>query len=229
MRVLRFDSIDSTSSEARRVVEADPGAAPLVVVARTQSAGRGQLGRAWSSPEGGLWCTFAWPGAGVSHEGLGLRIGVACARTVEGALRRAGNGSDVRLKWPNDIHLSRKKVLGVLTESIGAGDQRFVLIGVGINANFALDQLPPEVAALATTLRERTGSVHDLEQLLGELTANLERVLRMPRLDAATLAEARFRLDGVGREAEVRTGDATVRGILLGLGEDGMPLVRTGG
>src|SRR5688572_18234675 len=164
-RLISLVTTDSTSTHARRLLELGDPPPPFVITARTQSAGRGQFTRAWSSPLGGLWCTYAFPQAGISLDALGLRIGLACARTVEGALRRAGSGNDVRLKWPNDVYLVGKKVLGVLTENISSRGSHFLLIGVGINANFEASQLPPEIAARATTLRDRTGQTFDLDEL----------------------------------------------------------------
>jgi BirA family biotin operon repressor/biotin-[acetyl-CoA-carboxylase] ligase len=227
MRVIRFDSVDSTSTEARRVIERG-GDGAFVVVAKTQTAGRGRFARSWASPVGGLWCTIAWPARGVALDGLGLRIGLACARTIEGALRRAGSGDDARLKWPNDVYVGGRKILGVLTEAVAVGGARFLLTGVGINANFGVEELPPEVAGTATTLRERTGADSDLGSLLDDLVGNLERAIRAPGVDSAMLAEARFRLHGVGKEAEVRVSDGqSVRGVLVGLDDAGRPLVRT--
>lgn len=198
------------------------------MVARTQTAGRGRFARAWASPAGGLWCTIAMASEGVVLDGLGLRIGLACARTVEGALRRAGNGDEVRLKWPNDVYVVGKKILGVLTEGVAIAGARFLLVGVGINANFGVGELPPEVAATATTLRERTGADTDLGVLLEDLIGNLEGAIRAPGVDGAMLGEARFRLYGVGKEAEVRISDGqSVRGVLVGLDDAGRPVVRT--
>jgi BirA family transcriptional regulator, biotin operon repressor / biotin---[acetyl-CoA-carboxylase] ligase len=228
-RLISLVTTDSTSTHARRLLELGDPAPPFVVAARTQTAGRGQFTRSWSSPVGGLWCTYAFPQAGISLEALGLRIGLACARTVEGALRSAGNGNDVRLKWPNDVYVVGKKILGVLTESISVRASQFLLIGVGINANFDASHLPPEIAARATSLRDRTGRSFDLEVLRNDLTSNLERALAAPGLDRSILAEARFRLHGVGQEAEIRDPDGnTVRGTLVGLDDSGNPIVRSG-
>jgi BirA family biotin operon repressor/biotin-[acetyl-CoA-carboxylase] ligase len=221
---LHLDSTDSTSTHARRLLASRP--LPFVVTATTQTAGRGQFSRAWSSPPGGLWCTFAFdPPA--NPQALGLRIGLACARTVEAALRRAGNANDARLKWPNDVYVASKKICGVLTEALPA--PRALLVGVGINANFQAADLPPEIAPNATTILDRAGAPTDLATLLADLYANLQHALAMPGLEPAALAEARLRLHGANQPVTIRTADAsTLQGILSGLNDDGLPLVRTG-
>lgn len=220
---IHLETTDSTSTHARSLLGTRP--LPFVVTAATQTAGRGQFSRAWSSPRGGLWCTFAFEPSR-NPRALGLRIGLASVRTVETALRRAGNANDVRLKWPNDVYVVSRKVSGVLTEAIGT--PRALLVGVGINANFRAADLPPEIAANATTLLDRTGAATDLNLLLADLASNLQRVLAMPGLEPATLAEARFRLHGVNQPATIRAGDgSTIEGTLIGLNDDALPLVRT--
>jgi biotin-(acetyl-CoA carboxylase) ligase len=92
-----FDSLESTSLHARRLVEAEgAGLIARLVVAGTQTGGIGRFRRRWASPRGGLWCTLVWPLApdgGAVLDGLGVRIGVACLEAVDGAIERAGG-------WP---------------------------------------------------------------------------------------------------------------------------------
>lgn len=227
IRTIFLESIDSTNNHARRLLESEGADEPFVVVARTQSAGRGQFSRSWCSPVGALLCTLVYPGEAIAPDALGLRIGLACARTVEGVLRRGGNADDVRLKWPNDVYVGGKKILGVLTESVAVRERRYLLIGVGINANFHAAELPAEIATKATTLLDRLGSPTDLGQLLSDLVASIERMLRIGGLDGVVLAEARFRLHGIGSKTEIRTSNGVERGILLGLDDAGRPVVRT--
>ena len=92
LRRIDFDAIDSTSLHARRLVEAGAPEAehalPLVIVAATQTAGVGRLGRAWSSPRGGLWCTFVLrPSRAYAQvsDGLGMRIGAAVTDSLRAA------------------------------------------------------------------------------------------------------------------------------------------------
>jgi BirA family biotin operon repressor/biotin-[acetyl-CoA-carboxylase] ligase len=247
--VERFDDIDSTSLLARRLVmeESHRCTRPHLLIARRQSAGRGRLGRPWCSPEGGLWGTFIWP---VPHltpaprapladhqwslEGLGLRIGVACARAIEDIIDLASRESadpsrrpETALKWPNDVLVAGKKVLGVLTEAIARSGSIWLVIGVGVNANFSADKLPAELRASATTLRDQLGREVDPDALLLAVSSRLRNALLSPRLDAVVLDGARSRLAGVGSTVAVAgTGGETIRGVLLGLNDSGRPIVR---
>ncbi len=176
-RRIDFDEIDSTSLHARRLVEAGaPEVAspdPLVIVAATQTAGVGRLGRAWSSPRGGLWCTFVLrpsrPYAEVS-DGLGMRIGAAVTEALRAAVGPA-HAARLQTKWPNDVLLDGRKVCGVLTETAGAGDGLRVLVGVGVNVECSTSDAPEDLRERITTMRDALGAGHapTRERVLAEL------------------------------------------------------------
>jgi BirA family transcriptional regulator, biotin operon repressor / biotin---[acetyl-CoA-carboxylase] ligase len=140
-----------------------------VAVAGEQTEGRGRLGRRWEAPAGtSVLCS------------LQLRPAVAAARfpelTVIGAEAcadaiRVVTGLEPALKHPNDVLIRGRKVAGILGE---AGEGRVVL-GVGINANVAEDELPIEVRIPATSLLVETGAPANRVELLVELLAALER------------------------------------------------------
>ncbi|MBX3402102.1 MAG: biotin--[acetyl-CoA-carboxylase] ligase [Phycisphaeraceae bacterium] len=181
LRRIDFDEIDSTSLHARRLVEAGSPetehSQPLVIVAATQTAGVGRLGRAWSSPRGGLWCTFVLrPSRAYAQmsDGLGMRIGAAVTEALRAA---AGPEHAPRLqtKWPNDVLLDGRKVCGVLTETAGAGDRLRVLVGVGANIDFSVTDAPEELRERITTMREAFGAADmpTRERVLAELAPRL--------------------------------------------------------
>ena len=114
----------------------------LLVVADAQEAGRGRMGRAWSSaPGAGVWCTMVEkPPDRPSLDVLSIRVGLLLAES----LSALAQGS-VQLKWPNDVMLDRKKLAGILTEASWVGDAlAYVAIGVGVNV-----RAPPDVPEAA--------------------------------------------------------------------------------
>jgi BirA family biotin operon repressor/biotin-[acetyl-CoA-carboxylase] ligase len=139
-----------------------------VVVADTQSDGRGRLGRDWSSPSGGLYMTAlleAKPHANL----IPLLSGTAVAETI-----RYCSGVEAELKWPNDVLIEGRKVAGILVDADWSGDERgFILLGVGVNLNNAL----PEDLKEATTLAEEEGEEIDVPAFLGSLLENLDDLL----------------------------------------------------
>ncbi|MBM3451364.1 MAG: 2-amino-4-hydroxy-6-hydroxymethyldihydropteridine diphosphokinase, partial [Armatimonadetes bacterium] len=148
-------STTSTNDEARRLAEAG---APegTAVAARTQTAGRGRLGRSWTSPPGGLWVSVVLrPLIGLPDiPRLGLAVGVAVHRAIERV-----TGTRTGLRWPNDILLDGRKLGGILAETGPAA--RWVVVGVGLNTAVPRDLLP----AAATSLQEATGTPPDNEAL----------------------------------------------------------------
>ncbi len=249
--IVRFERIDSTSLYARRLVESPtPPTSPMLLIADEQTGGVGRFLRPWASPRGGLWCTLVFPLAtsaapAAALEGLGLKIGVACLHTVMGAVADADGGGggvpepphhiDVRLKWPNDVLINGRKVLGVLSEIVhtAASSRAYALVGVGINANLDEADLPPMLRESATTLRAVLGRDTDLAALADELARRLSGTLAgsgVRGLDGATLAAARKHLARIGEQVHVTLPDrTTVSGTLTGLNDEGRPILSTPG
>ena len=143
--------IDSSNSELMRRARAGQ-ADPVLLVAESQTAGRGRLGRAWHSQRGDtLTFSLGLMLAPADWSGLSLAVGLSLARSLD---PQGTHG--VRLKWPNDLWVARPdstlgwgKLAGVLIESAvtaGAGvpAQRYCVIGVGINI------APPQAQGLTT-------------------------------------------------------------------------------
>lgn len=217
--------VDSTSRHARRLIEGGGfGDRPRVFVADEQTGGVGRFGRAWASPPGGLWMTLVWPlkgsGAPGVLDGLGLRVGLAMLRAVDRAL--GGSDRGATLKWPNDILINGRKVAGALCETVSQGQTVFILIGVGINANFHASILPESLRTNATTLEDVLGARTDLDALRTDLVERLAGALGSEGYDDATHEAISSRLHGVGAPAVVTMPDRTViEGTLLGLKRDG--------
>ena len=120
--------IDSTNSELMRRARAGP-IEPTLLVAESQTAGRGRLGRQWSSEAGGsLTFSLGLALAPQDWSGLSLAVGVAVADSLH---------PDIRIKWPNDLWLDGRKLAGILVETVavdGASPAtRNAVVGIGIN------------------------------------------------------------------------------------------------
>jgi len=150
-----------------------------VVVAETQTKGRGRLGRTWVSPEGGLWLSIVLrPKTTPKHASmLTLLSSVAVAKTISKEFRL-----NTEVKWPNDVMVNMRKISGILTESRTMGEALdFIVVGIGINANFNLDALPTHLKYSSTTLKEELGRGIERETLLRrllELTESYYKVFR---------------------------------------------------
>lgn len=120
-----FTSISSTSTYLKNKKELREG---MTVVAAKQTKGRGRDGKKFYSPSGGLYFSFVLKPDEKIISYITPLVGVACRE----AISQLG-GDDVRIKWVNDIYLDDKKVCGILAETKIIGEDKFVIIGVGIN------------------------------------------------------------------------------------------------
>jgi BirA family biotin operon repressor/biotin-[acetyl-CoA-carboxylase] ligase len=167
--IQRHARLPSTQDLLHRIAE-DGAPDGTVVVAAEQEGGRGQRGKAWHSPLGGLWMSvLVRPRAAAAGEVLSLRAGLAVARVLE----RIPTLPPISLKWPNDLFVGDRKVGGLLCEARWRGSELWwVAVGVGLNV---ANPVPAEVAELATTLGEydRTITAEGLIAPIGEELAAL--------------------------------------------------------
>lgn len=237
-QIVKLIQTGSTNRDARAWIatgrlDAATGRLGTLLVAERQAAGIGRFGRSWSSPVGGLWCTLARPvepGEGVLHDDLGLRVGVACVEFVR-ALAGPAHGDCVRLKWPNDVMVDGLKVLGVLCERVaGPAGAQWLLVGVGLNANFIADELPPEIRSNATSLRTALGVIVDLDAAAEDLARRLNEAIDAGPLSDAGVAAARSLLFGLGQAMLVSlpTGVKTTA-TLIALDRDGHAVLEQDG
>jgi BirA family transcriptional regulator, biotin operon repressor / biotin---[acetyl-CoA-carboxylase] ligase len=130
--------IDSSNTELMRRARAGRGE-PVLLVAERQTAGRGRMGRAWTSAPGeSLTFSLGLPLAPADWAGLSLAVGVAIAEQLHPL---------VKLKWPNDLWVDDRKLAGILIETAsasGSSAPRYAVIGVGINVK------PPSADGLST-------------------------------------------------------------------------------
>ena len=106
----------------------DGDAAPTLLVAEAQTGGRGRQGRAWVARAGAsLTFSLGLPLAITDWAGLSLAVGCAMAEALD------PNDQQLQLKWPNDIWLAHRKLGGILIETVPVEDQRYAVIGVGLN------------------------------------------------------------------------------------------------
>jgi BirA family biotin operon repressor/biotin-[acetyl-CoA-carboxylase] ligase len=218
--VAHYVTLDSTNQHALAAAR-DGAAAGLVVVADEQTAGRGRLGRTWVAP----------PGAALLLSVL-LRPRIAPDQlhrlTVAGALAMAEAveivcGLRPSLKWPNDLLVGERKLAGVLAEAdIDGVDVKAVVVGIGLNVQW--DELPSDLAGIATSCSAETGRPVSRTDVLD---AFLRRAtVRFGDLDAA-FVEYRTRLATLGRAVRVELASGSVRGIAVDIKPDGTLLVET--
>lgn len=174
-RVGVVDTTGSTNSDLLAAVRADGYDGPTMLAAERQTAGRGRLGRAWSST-GRLSLTVSYalrvarPMAAL--DGVTLVCGLAACDAI------ALHDVDARLKWPNDLLVDGRKLAGILVEALPFGAETVLIVGVGINIGPGSGAGEHASGALsATDLRTAGGTALGRNRLAAELGLALQRRL----------------------------------------------------
>ena len=171
-KILVYESTSSTNDIAAEYAKnkANDG---LAIFAEQQTAGRGRAGNEWhSSRADSILCSIVLTENTLSAELLSL----TCAVAVAEAIGKSGRNR-ARIKWPNDIILSNKKVAGILLES--RTDSGTCIIGIGINCRQKIDSFPNELQSIATSLDIESKSVTDRVSLARRLLASTDHWLEV--------------------------------------------------
>ena len=167
-------SIDSTNAEGKRLC-LPPEANAALIVASTQTAGRGRMDRSfYSPPASGLYMTLVYttdrPIPPIS--GLTPAVAVAAAEAAEALTDRA-----VDIKWVNDLYQSGRKVGGILVEAVPTADMSATRLIIGIGINLTTRAFPDGMRAPAGSLADTGGRVPSPEALAAAITARLFEIL----------------------------------------------------
>ena len=170
-RVEAYAALASTMDEAHQLA-AEGAPAGTMVVAESQTRGRGREGRRWlSRPGAGLWVTMIErPSDAEALAALSLRVGLALAPALE-----PWSDGAVALKWPNDLFVGEGKLAGVLVEARWRGDRPdWVAVGVGVNL-VAPEEVPVPTAHLQAVepvelLRATSAAIRGAAAAVGPLT-----------------------------------------------------------
>lgn len=211
----------STNADLAAAARAGAGSG-AVLVAAEQTAGRGRLARAWSSPPGNSlsMSVLLRPTRGEVAL-LPLVVGLGVAQGLDRL------GLDARLKWPNDVLLDGLKVCGILAELVAADDAVAVVVGIGVNVSQTADQLP---VPWATSLALAGVDVSRTEAAVAVLTG--VGTVAGQWLDGgweAVAAAYAVRCDTLGRDVRVELSETDhVLGTAVGVACDGRLQVRVG-
>lgn len=169
-QVLRYESVTSTNSEVARL--AMEGAEEGVgVVADEQTAGRGRLQRAWSSPKGaGLYFSMLLRPR-IAPDRWPLITFVAALAAGDALLE--GGAVQTDIKWPNDLLVNERKICGILAEAIETPNGRAVVVGIGIN--LTNNAFPENLLSVATSVAQESGRQPEREAILAALLSALAR------------------------------------------------------
>lgn len=225
-RIVFENRVDSTNRLARDL--AISGAVEgTLVVAETQSGGRGRKGRNWYSPPGeGIYVSLVLRPRFQPAEAprMTLLTGVALAETLIPIVP-----SRVTIKWPNDVLAGGKKVAGILIEiSTEIDSIDYMIVGVGLNVNTPTGRFPAELRERATSLAIESGNTIDRTEILRAFLERLERYYDLIGREGFAPAIKRWRelSDMTGRHVRVNSFDWSLEGTIAGIDNEGVLLVK---
>ncbi len=222
-------SCDSTNSELIKRLHQKDAAPGTLLLTEHQSGGRGRRGRQWISPfGGGLYLSLLWGFRGgiLSLSGLSLVIGIALAKSIQQL------GIDqVKIKWPNDIYINKRKLGGILIELEGESEgPTQVVVGIGINLAIPADtgvRIDQPWCALSEYLDPPLNRNDIIPQLINQLVPTLDR-FEQDGL-AAFLSEWKQFDISYNRSIEIHQDQHVISGIARGIDQSGALLLEQNG
>ncbi len=220
-KIYYFDSVDSTQNFAMRLAKTDSGS---VVIAESQTSGKGRLGRKWVSPKGGIWMSIVLcPDIDVSKITLvPIAAAVALANAIEKTL-----ALKTELKWPNDITLNGKKIAGIIIDaSIESSKIDNIVLGIGINYNVNPAEIEKKIRTKANYYGAGT-LVKNYKQkpakLVQSFLEELEGILRLLADGKSQLIITQWtkRSSTIGKNVTVSGTTGTATGRAVRIDDDG--------
>ena len=212
LSITLFDSIDSTN----RIAKEEAGSAlPRLVVADSQTAGRGRLGRSFFSPSGtGIYMSVAIGGFPALSDAV-FTTSAAAVAVTDAILTLTGK--ETGIKWVNDVYFDGKKICGILAESVFSGENVVVVVGIGLNLSTA--DFPAEISGVAGSL----GTSISREQFIAEITKNLLDLCESP---GTFMEKCRARSIVLGKEINYFYGNEKKSAFAVDIDEKGGLVVR---
>jgi len=222
-----YRSVKSTNDVAAQLaVSGSPEG--TIVTAEEQTRGRGRLSRSWHSPlhTGVYVSVILRPGFPAEQApGLSIMTALVLADTLEPYCP-----DRVRIKWPNDVLISGRKVAGILTE-LSAERQRIehVILGVGVNVNQRAEDFPIQLKSTATSLRRVTRRKHSRVELVQRFLVRLEKEYAGYQKRGLRHSRTRLRRYSslIGTQVKLARGREIVQGVAVDIEADGSLLLET--
>ena len=224
--------VSSTNDLLKAEAEEGIVEAGEILIAEHQTAGRGRLERSWESPPGkSLLFSILFRPKITEHSlqlmGLMVSLGIMDGLTQYFEVNEKQSPiykQVLRLKWPNDIMVGRRKLCGILSDAgLDRNNKGFVVVGIGINVNQTTADFPEELRSIATSLCIMTGGEHDRVHLFKSLIRNIDRYYARSMTESSHwIAQTWLNRAGIaGTIVECRNNGETIRGKCNSICADG--------
>ena len=169
LRSLKFKSVKSTNDIAHMLIK-KKNIRPTIIMSEKQTKGRGTMGKKWISKKGNLFLTIFFD---ISNKKIDFKkFAVLNAYLLKGILIKKFSNK-IKIKWPNDLLFERKKICGILQETVFNEGKKFLIVGIGINTNL----YPKNCSFSSTSLKQITNKNIDNKKLFIMIKKNYEKFL----------------------------------------------------
>jgi BirA family biotin operon repressor/biotin-[acetyl-CoA-carboxylase] ligase len=220
-----FSSLGSTNDRAIQLRRDRKLFAPAMILTGRQVAGRGRQSNTWWSGAGCITATFVEP---IRDEMPAHQVPLVAGVAVRTALVRLTDDPVIQLKWPNDLMYAGRKLAGLLCERVAGVD----LIGLGLNVNLELTEVPAHLRHRVTSLSRIAGGELDKSEVLIRAAELLHRMLSRTDEFPFTRVLREYDQGHVLRGRQVSVSglpdEPAVTGLCQGLDSTGRLLVRDG-
>jgi BirA family biotin operon repressor/biotin-[acetyl-CoA-carboxylase] ligase len=225
--VVFFDETDSTNIRAKDLAE-NGAVEGTLVIAESQSKGRGRKGRSWHTDKGeGIFLSLILRPKLTPSEVAIITLMTAVAM-VE-ALKQVTDALP-RIKWPNDLLINGKKICGILTELSTEMDAvNYIIVGLGININSKKENFPEEIKDIATSLHMETGEEYSRKDITKRFLESFEKYYNIlnKRGFETILTAWKKNSDTIGRDVEIDIFDRQITGVVEDIESSGVLRVST--
>ena len=227
-KVYYFDSIDSTQNQALKIAN-EPENNGAVIIAATQTGGKGRTGRKWISPKGGIWFSI------ILHPKFDISITTLFPIASSLALSKAiENTFEItpELKWPNDLTIKGKKIAGILVDAAFESNKiESLVLGVGINFNVDIKAIKKTLKDTpnfygVSSLSEQNKKVKPI-QLVQNFFVELEKIYELlnKKQTKKIILDWTKRSSTLGKNVEINTTDGKIKGKATKIDEDGALII----
>ena len=218
------EKLDSTNTRAKAIAATGVPHGYLVI-AESQSGGRGRFGRPFFSPEhSGVYISYVLRPEMPAERAVMITsmAAVAVARAIE-----ALADVEVKIKWVNDLYINGRKVCGILCEAgmdFESGQLEYAVLGIGVNVTAM--RFPDDLAGIATSIENECGAPVSRSRLIAEISNQLASLY--DQMDAGSfMAESRARSNVIGRDVTVIRGSERFVARALDIDDQGRLVIRT--
>ncbi|WP_078432804.1 biotin--[acetyl-CoA-carboxylase] ligase [Metabacillus halosaccharovorans] len=225
---VHFEETVSSTQKIAQTLANEGAEEGTIVVAERQTNGRGRMARQWYSPSGtGIWMSLIIrPNIAVqAAPQLTLLTAVAIVQAIEEITPLKPD-----IKWPNDILINGKKLVGILTELQAEADRvHSIIIGTGINVNQSISDFPEELHHVATSIHLETDKQWDRAQLIQEILLKFENLYSLYLAQGFRPIKLLWEGYAVSLQKPItaRTINGTVEGKAIGINDAGVLLIQT--